>query len=71
MKTQNETILKHLQTKPLTALQAIEAYGVLRLASRINELKLAGHAINSEMVQVPNRNGELCRVARYSLGATV
>lgn len=68
MNTQNSTILEHLQREPITSLQAATHYGVMRLASRIHDLKMSGHAINSAMVEVKNRDGKTCRVAQYSLG---
>ena len=40
---QTERILRHLQTfGAITSLEAIQDYGILRLASRISELKKRG-----------------------------
>lgn len=50
----------------ITTLQAF-AIGVARLASRIFDLRAKGIQIKSEMVNVKNRKGETCRVARYWL----
>jgi hypothetical protein len=51
VKTQQEQIQKHLESgKKLTAAQAYEKYGCLRLASRIFNLKKAGLPIITEMV---------------------
>ena len=45
---QRVKILEHLRTgQPLTQDQARAEYGVMRLASRISELKKAGHIILS------------------------
>jgi len=46
---------------------AIDALGILRLASRINELRERGYVIDTKMVDVHNRFRERCRVASYSL----
>ncbi len=51
VKTQQEQIQKHLESgKKLTAAQAYEKFGCLRLASRIFNLKKAGLSIITEMV---------------------
>ena len=51
VKTQAEQIQKHLESgKKLTAAQAYEKYGCLRLASRIFNLKKTGLPIITEMV---------------------
>ena len=45
---QKDLVLEHLRTgQPLTQDQARAEYGVMRLASRISELKKAGHVILS------------------------
>ena len=65
--TQNEVILNHLRTgKSITPKEAMDEYGIFRLASRISGLKKAGHQIDSEMVEVPTRNGT-AKVKRYWL----
>jgi hypothetical protein len=51
--TQNEMILKHLREhKCIMPLEALNLYGVYRLASRINELRQDGHNIETEMQYV-------------------
>jgi len=51
MQSQKQQILKHLKRgKSITALQALNKYGCLRLASRINEIKQEGYTIVSKMV---------------------
>jgi Helix-turn-helix domain len=70
MATQAERVLAHLQTgRRLTQFEALQELGILRLASRINDLKRDGHDISSKMVAVSNRFGESCHVASYTLGA--
>ena len=45
---QKDKVLEHLRTgQPITQDTARELYGVMRLASRISELKKAGHVILS------------------------
>ena len=45
---QKDLVLEHLRSgQPLTQDQARAEYGVMRLASRISELKKAGHVILS------------------------
>ena len=49
----------------ITALDAMRDLGVMRLASRISDLKDRGYAIASETVPVKNRYGEWTYIARY------
>ena len=68
--TQNERVINYLtHNAHITQFEATSELGILRLASRINDLKNDGWDIGSEMVKVTNRFGEDCRVARYALGA--
>ena len=62
-------ILKHLQThkRGLTAMQALDKFGCMRLASRISDLRRMGYIISREMIAVKNRDGETCHVANYKL----
>ena len=60
--SQVQAIHKHLKIKSITAIQALNLYGCLRLAARINELRSDGIDVETEMV---NRNGK--RFARYYL----
>jgi len=67
---QTERILRHLQTfGAITSLEAIQDYGILRLASRISELKKEGLPIQREMVLGQNRYGEATSFARYRIRA--
>lgn len=51
----------------ITQYEAMVDIGVMRLASRISELKRDGYQINKKMVAVKNRYGETCHVNQYSL----
>lgn len=63
MNTQTSLVLKHMQERgSITPLLALRKFGCMRLASRIDDLKRAGHHINSVMVR---RGGK--RFAAYSL----
>jgi hypothetical protein len=60
--TQNDQILKHLKNGPITPMEALNDYGCFRLASRINDLKNAGHNIVTDMVEQDGK-----RFAKYRL----
>jgi hypothetical protein len=65
---QIDTVLNHLTTRgPLSAKEAMEFYGIMRLGARIYDLKCAGFAIKKEMVGGKNRYGDPVRYAKYSL----
>lgn len=49
--SQNELILARLRDGPLTAIEALQGIGCLRLAARIDELRRQGHAIVAEKVR--------------------
>lgn len=51
----------------ITALEAVSEYGIMRLASRIADLRNEGIAIVSEVVKGKNRYGESTHYARYRL----
>lgn len=69
MKTkQYERIIDYLRKYgSITQLEALEHLGVMRLSNRIGELKKRGERIRTEMIQVQNRYGEKCRIAKYYL----
>lgn len=47
-KSQNTRILEHLlKGNTITPLEALGVFGVYRLASRINDLRKSGHAIET------------------------
>lgn len=67
--TQNERIIDYMDRfGSITQLEALQDLGVLRLASRISDLRSLGVPIISEMVEVKNRFGEKCHIKRYRLG---
>jgi hypothetical protein len=68
--TQSQRILEHLQQYgSITQRDAIDNYGIMRLASRVNDLRREGHPIITEVVTGKNRYGEPTRWARYRMGA--
>ena len=66
--TQKDRILRHLKDfGSITSLEAITEYGILRLASRINDLKRQGYHIISETKTSKNRYGETTHFSVYRL----
>ena len=66
--SQNQKVLQHMQKwGSITAREAYECYGIMRLGARIDDLKHMGHHIRTDMEQGENRYGELTRYARYRL----
>lgn len=67
--TQNDRILAYMdEFGGITQLEAIRDLGVMRLASRISDLRRMGFPIVGSTVKVKNRWGEPCNVKRYSMG---
>lgn len=67
--TQCELIQRHLEDYgSITSIEAMQEYGIMRLASRISDLKRQGVHIEKEMVSGKNRYGEQTSYAKYSLG---
>ena len=66
----NDRILRHLQDHGSITSLALREYGIMRLASRISDLKKVGIPIRREMVSGKNRYGEATSYARYSLDRT-
>lgn len=66
MKSQTQRVLERLRQWPLTHLEAERELSVMRLAARINELRRE-HRIETTMIEVKNRAGEMCRIASYWL----
>lgn len=61
--TQNLQVLAWLKSgKTLTAYEAMQAFGIYRLAARVCELREKGVKVKSEFVQKRHK-----RFARYSL----
>ena len=66
---QAERILDYIKRfGSITQYEALADLGVMRLASRISELKKDGYDIQKATITVKNRFGENCSVAKYSLG---
>lgn len=66
--TQAERVLAYIERfGSITQYEALQDLGVMRLASRISELKKNGYPIQSEVVTVKNRFEENCYIKRYSL----
>jgi hypothetical protein len=66
--TQNQRIIRHLKDKgSITALEAMKEYGIMRLSSRVCELKDQGYLIRSEFISSKNRYNESVSFSKYSL----
>lgn len=66
--TQCERVLRHMKDYgSITSAEAMTEYGIMRLASRISDLKKLGFPIRKEMVSGKNRYGEPTSYARYSI----
>ena len=67
--TQCERIIRHLNDYgSITSLEAMREYGIMRLASRISDLRRRGYRINVESIEGVNRYNEKTRYARYTKG---
>lgn len=68
--TQAQRVLDYMDTfGSITQLEALKDLGVMRLASRISDLKKQGYPITSDVVAVKNRFDEDCYIKRYKLVA--
>lgn len=66
--SQNDRILEYIATfGSITQFEALQDLGIMRLASRISDLRRLGYPITSEMVTVKNRFEEDCHVKRYRM----
>lgn len=61
--SQSQWILKALEQRPLTAIEALEGCGCFRLAARIKDLREQGHDIKTKTLILPD--GKI--VAQYVL----
>jgi len=67
--TQNDRIIDYIKRfGSITQLEALQDLGVMRLASRISDLRSLGYPIISETEVVKNRFGEKCHIKRYKIG---
>ena len=66
--SQKDKVLRHLkQVGPITPIEAFNDYAIMRLTSRICELKDEGHKIKSELISSKNRFGEKVSFSKYTL----
>ena len=66
--TQCPRIIRHLEDYgSITSLEAVNEYGIMRLASRIADLKGMGYPILSERVTGKNRYNESTSYSIYRL----
>ena len=66
--THNERVLRHLKTYgSITPIEALREYGIMRLASRISDLKKDGIPITKSIKKHINQFGEPTHYAPYSL----
>lgn len=66
--TQNELVLNYMREfGSITQLEAIVDLGVMRLASRVSDLRKKGYNIISDWVAVKNRREENSHIKRYRL----
>lgn len=66
--TQAEMVLDYINDfGSITQMEALNDLGVMRLASRISDLKKMGYPITSSVEPVKNRYGEVCHIKRYSM----
>ena len=64
--TQNEKVLKYLTDNgSITPLDAYREFGIMRLASRVADLKNMGYPIEKTMKAMKNRYGDKVRFAEY------
>lgn len=71
-RTQNERLLAELKARGnhgITALEALNRIGTMRLAARVHELRKAGHKIVSHPFRT--KAGDKNKVALYILEGTV
>lgn len=66
--TQAQRVLGYIEEfGSITQFEAMRDLGVMRLASRISDLKKDGYPIRGEVIAVKNRFDENCYIKRYSL----
>ena len=66
--SQAQRVLEYMEEfGGITQLDALKELGVMRLASRITDLRKRGYKIGGEMVDVKNRYGETVSIKRYKI----
>lgn len=64
--TQIDRIARHIQDYgSITSLEAVNEYGIMRLASRITDMRRLGYPVVSRFETGKNRYGEPTRYSRY------
>ena len=67
-RTQTEDLYDYLKENgSITQMKALRELGIMRLASRISDLRRQGVPISTEMITVKAKNGRKASVARYRL----
>ena len=56
-----------IENGSITQLEALRDLGIMRLASRISDLRKQGYDIKGDMISVKNRYDETCYIKRYSM----
>lgn len=65
--TQDERVLAYIREHgSITQIEALRELGVMRLASRVSDLRKQGYRITGKTVPVKNRWQEVCHVKQYS-----
>ena len=68
MANDRDLILMHIKKYgSITSKEADDIYGIMRCASRINELRQMGVPIKTDMIPGKNRRGKISNFAKYSL----
>ena len=68
MKKQCRRMIAHMREHgSISSLEAQTEYGIMRAASRVNELRNMGYGITTTMEKGRNRYGEATWYARYTL----
>lgn len=66
--TQAQRLLDYMnEFGGITQFEALRDLGIMRLASRVSELRKQGHKIESKTEPMKNRFGEKIYIKRYSL----
>ena len=66
-RTQAERVLDYIREYgSITQLEALRDLGVMRLASRVSDLRKQGYDIRGKHVAVKNRWDETCHIKQYS-----
>jgi hypothetical protein len=65
---QTDRVLEYIREfGSITQLEALQYLGVMRLASRMSDLKRLGYDVEGRIEAVNNRYGEKCYIKRYTV----